>query len=209
MKKIAAHNCICQNCQKVFPVNEMMYSVINLDENAEKTREFDMFEINKVTCPKCKSSFTFELPLLICSKRLKVAIYVNSSPSPDKHYKSKAIPIWLITDYKIFRKCLYYAEAVEKFRIFRDELNDKIIEYLKLCRFNNTDALPFDEINLLYSHNDGVNLYFDKIDFNNNIIKTYSIPMSDIKEISNEIKFNRSHNTWQTVNRLTIKDFII
>lgn len=187
----------------------MMDSVIDLDKDIKYSESFEKFEINKVTCPKCKNSFTFELPLLVCSKKCKFAAYVNSSPYPEKEFTSKEIPVWLISGYKSYRKCLYYAEIVEKFRIFRDGLDDKIIEYLKLCKFPDTDALPFDEINLLYSHNDNINLYFDKIDFNNNIINTYAVSKSIMEDIKSRIVFTENKNIWQMINRLTIKDYIL
>ena len=208
MEQIAAHNCICQTCQKIFPVNDMMKCVLNLDEDSNLIDLFDSFQINRVVCPKCGNGFTFEIPMLVYSNTFRFAIYINPSPTPDKHYCSKPVPTWLINDYKHLRKCMYLAEAVEKYRIFRDGFNDKNIEYLKFCIFPDSNALPFDEINLLYSHCNEFNLYFNKIDFNNNIIDTYTVPKSKIHKIMQNTFFYEDENNWQNINRLTIKDFI-
>ncbi len=208
MEHVAAQNCICQSCRKIFPANKTMLCVINIDENDDLVTQFNAFEINSVTCPKCHNSFTFEIPTLVYSKSLGFAVYTASSSNPEKGYSAKSIPTWLIYEYKTFRKCMYLAEAVEKFRIFRDGLNDKHVEYLKLCLFSEHDTLPFDEINMIYSHMDESVLYFNKIDFNNNIISTYNVSKVDMINLIQDVDFCDESNNWSTINRLTIRNYI-
>ena len=105
MEHVAAQNCICQSCRKIFPANKTMLCVINLDENDDLVTQFNSFEINSVTCPKCNNSFTFEIQTLVYSQILGLAIYTSSSSCPEIASNTKNVPTWLMYEYKTFRIC--------------------------------------------------------------------------------------------------------
>lgn len=204
MEKTPAHNCICQSCNKIFAVNQLMVCSFNFDKDEETSDSFVSYSLNLVTCPHCHCSFPFEMPMVIYSEKHRFAIYV--SPSFDISSKTEIGLKRFIPNSLRFRKCTYQAEAVEKAIIFKDGLDDRYIEYIKLCFFNDSDALPFDKINLIYKSCDDENYYFEKIDYNNNPLEKYIVSKSEAMKLCEGISFENEKYQWKVVNRKTIKE---
>ena len=76
MKTTPAYTCICQDCNKVFIIDEVMVTVINLDDDKDTAIEFFSSSLNKISCPYCNANFTYEIPMLIFSLKDNFAIKV-------------------------------------------------------------------------------------------------------------------------------------
>ena len=205
MSEIPVFDCLCQNCNLPFKFQKILINCINFDNVNNLYDDLLSFKLNEVTCPYCKSTFTYEIPMIIISFKYRFIIKIN--PSVYENPKiSPAPPFRLFNDNFKYREVAYQIEGVEKARIFSDGESDIFIEWLKFCMFSDDDTLPFDETNLVYTHSDSKYFYFSKYNSDNKLINSYSLS-KDTKThkqpIFNEDKFN-----WNIINRNTFKNFI-
>ncbi|MBE7052214.1 MAG: hypothetical protein E7395_06565 [Ruminococcaceae bacterium] len=205
MSKIMVLGCVCQECDMEFAVNDYLTNVVNLDYDSDKKSEFENMELNRVCCPHCKKSFTFEIPMVFVSSKLKYAIKVNPQ-SFTIESDTGSFPEFLIPDGFRLREVYFQVEALEKHRIFESLCDDKVVEYIKLLEFDNSDALPFDEVNLVFDNCDNNTYCFDKYNSTNDCLEKYNIDATNIKlPLFDESTFS---GKWQRINRLTINDYI-
>lgn len=205
MSDIAVYNCICQNCNKMFPVNSYMTNVLDMDSEDEKLCSFLSGTLNNTTCPHCSSSFTYEIPMLVYSMKKKYAIKVSPAQN-EKDFTEQRPPHFLFPYEFKYREVSFQIEAVEKARIFDAGLDDKIIEYIKFTSFGDEDALPFDEVNIIFDHKNNDDYHFVKINSDNQILNKYCIsspPLTDCV-FSSEA---RSDKKWAVINRFTIINY--
>ena len=206
MKTVSAHRCVCQDCNSNFYINRQMINVINLDEDKDACVDFIKASVNRVTCPKCNANFTYEIPMLIFSCKDRFAIKVEPAFSPENSSEDFLPGFFNIFDFK-YRKVSYYIEALEKVRAFKDGLDDRYIEYVKLRFFSDEDATPMDDVNLCYKASDNNNLYFEKLDYNGFLLKDFQVLKDDVLPC---IFSDEPQNpVWQQINRYTINDYIV
>lgn len=203
MSEIPVFDCLCQNCNLPFKFQKVLTNSINFDDNNKLLEKLLSFKLNEVTCPYCKSTFTYEIPMIIISFKYKFIIKVN--PSVYTNRKTSLPPPFrlLDNDFK-YREVAYQIEGVEKARIFSDGYNDIFIEWFKLCVFSDEDAMPFDEVNLIYTHSDSKYFYFEKFNSDNKLIKSYII--SKDTKILEQPKFEGDKFNWNIINRNTLKN---
>lgn len=206
MSGYAALSCRCQNCNEFFLVKRLMENVINLDES--ENEKFFNHEVNKVKCKKCMSEFTFELPMVIFSTKYNFAIKVSPTLNPENGIESYVTPHYLVCSDFRFREVTYQIEAVEKAKIFLDGFDDRYIEYVKLTKFEDKDATPFDTNNVVYDHSDPHNLYFKKYDSDNNVTGNYAVPVSESDIPGNIYADITTNDKWKIINRYTMKKYI-
>ncbi len=206
MKTISAYRCICQDCNSVFNINRQMINVINFDEDKEASIDFLTSSLNRVTCPKCKAFFTYEIPMLVFSIKERFAIKVEPKYSPKAQIIKPHLPYFFsIFNFK-YRQVSYFIEALEKVRIFKDFSDDRYIESVKLTFFSDEDATPMEDVNLCYKTSDSSYLYFEKLDYNGSLLKEFKISKNKIPDyfFSDEPQ----QPIWQKINRYTIKNHI-
>jgi len=204
MKKILAYHCLCQDCDKIFQINRYMTNVINVDDDVEEYIKLLSLTLNCVKCPECGSVFSYEIPMLIFSNKHKFAIKVNPLRDSYESGSNDELPALLSKFNYKYREVTFQIEAVEKLRIFMADLDDKLIEYIKLKTFKDEDATPFEDVNIIFESTDKRCLHFAKMDSNNNIIARYEV---EHKNYDN-VKFNDEPNKWQYINRFTINKYI-
>ena len=203
-----AFDAICQSCDKRFKIKETYARVINLDTEGFEKDRFVNETLNKVTCPFCKSRFTFEIPMIVFSMRMKFAYLVEPNLSYQNLCTIKAPPHIILPHDFEFRVVRYLAEAKEKYDIRSSGLSDAVVEYIKLNSFDDSMAMPFDERNMVFvSHSDGV-YTFKQVDCNDNILNTYNVEFSDDEIPEYIFDMTKSHNGWLKIDRESLKEEI-
>ncbi len=204
MKKTLAYHCLCQDCDKIFQINRYMTNVINIDEDVDECIQLLSVTLNCVKCPECGSAFTYEIPMLLFSNKYKFAVKVN--PSLDSYeFGIDDEPPCFLSKFKYkYREVAFQIEALEKVRIFMADLDDKLIEYIKLKTFEDEDATPFEDVNIVFESADEHSFFFAKMDSNNNIIARYEVE----RKVYGDINFNSEFDKWQCINRYTINSYI-
>lgn len=207
MKSSYALRSICQECNKSHMHNEFVVTSVNIDEDTEIAQKLFDFKLNSVTCPQCKTSYTFETKMVIYSPAKKFAVIVN----PGNYFAGVSddiiVPTHIFPNDFIFREVSFQIEATEKCRIFNDGFNDISIEYIKSKIFTDKDTLPFSEVNMVYTSFDNNFIYFTKYDYNNNILGNYHVCIDEYIHMDNSSDLiNR--NIWHKINRQTINKYI-
>ncbi len=207
MKSAYSLQSICQECNKTHLHNDFVITSINLDADIDVTKNLFNFKLNNIRCPFCESEYTFETNLVIYSPSLNFAIKVNPEMCHCEQFDPAQVPAFIFPkDFK-FRQVAFQIEAIEKCRIFTDNLDDICIELLKYKCFTDEDTLPFDEVNMVYSSCDKENLYFTKYDYNNRFLGDFQISRSLYDEsIKSTHLLNK--NIWHCINRKTINQYI-
>lgn len=197
-----AYNAICQECEKRFDISERFSTVVNLDiEGFEKERFLDG-SLNRIICPFCKKEFTYEIPMIVFSLKLKFACLVIPNLNSQNIIGIKNPPYHILPDNFRYRLVHYQIEALEKYKIFSLGLDDFQIEQIKLKKFSDDEAMPFDEKNIVFdSFNNGI-FNFKQVDYNNNILNTYSFEYDLPKAKCN----NFCRLKWLKIDRETLKE---
>ena len=201
MSKIPVFDCRCQNCNFTFKINKILINSVNLDYSNQTCDKFFSLNLNEVLCPSCNSTFTYEIPMIIMSFKNKFAIKVTPSLYNSIPKNIFPPPFRLLPDGFRFREVAYLIEAVEKAKIFIDGEDDIYIEYFKFKNFSDEDTMPFDEINLVYSHSDDDRLYFNKYNCDNKLIDKYSKTKT---KFNKNISIKSKNDIWNIINRITI-----
>lgn len=188
---------ICERCQSFFCSYGIMHSFVDADSLDISTKQAFDGTINRVTCPVCSDSFTYESPMIIYSHNDKFAICAHFY---DEYICNGSfetlIAIAGMKDWK-FRRCTFSMFAFEKLRIFKNKLDDTVIEQIKLTHFPQYRDMDLELEYIVYeSHNDK-ELFFSKKDFTGKTIKNFSVPMTEYR------KFDTFSTTgkWQWANR--------
>ncbi len=205
---VNAYDAICQSCGLRFSIREKFSDTINLDIEGFEKKNFLNGSLNRVDCPFCGCNFTYEIPLIVFSEDIGFAYLVQPTLRNDKNYISKNPPYRIFSKDFEYRIVRYLAEAKEKYDIKISGLSDTAIEYIKLKSFPDTMAMPFDEINMLFSSYENGEYTFKQTDFNDKILNTYTINFSD-KDIPDYIlNISHQHNKWLKIDRETLKEEI-
>ena len=207
--QIQVSDLICQSCLKRIPCNEYLTSIVNLDTISYECDYFYSGELNRVQCPHCKNTFTAEIPMMIFSESMKYACVVMPNLEECGIDALKPPPLFLVKDFEL-RAVRYQAEALEKFRIKSNLLDDAVIEYIKYIKFDDDDALPFSEKTLIFEKVDGDVYHIMQTDFNNNVMSRYQVKFPDflIPDFIRNYNKNLSNKKWHKTDRITIREEI-
>ncbi len=202
----SAFDAICQSCDKRFKIEEKFTRVINLDIAGFEKEGFLKGKLNKVKCPFCGAEFTYEIPMIIFGMRMKCAYLVEPNLKSENLGKIKNPPHIILPDGFKCRVVRYLAEAKEKYDIHLAGLDDASVEYIKLKSFDDDMAMPFDEKNMIFvSYNNGC-YTFNQVDFNDNILNTYSVNFDDENIPEYITNMNLSHDKWLKIDREALKE---
>lgn len=205
---VRAFSALCQQCNKRFQISGRFSTVINLDIEGFEKNNFEDGSLNRITCPLCKTEFTFETELIAFSFDMKFACIVDQNIDSKKADSLKSPPCILLPDDFTFRCVRYLDEAREKHRIIKHGCDDFVIEYIKLKCFKDEDALPFNEVSLVFDSKKE-NIYkFSKLNYNGKILENYVIVFndSDIPEAVKNMKQSLKGKKWHKIDRITLKE---
>lgn len=203
-----ALSCKCQKCYETFKVNRYMTHTINIDVDDDSTIKFLTGRLNEVECPRCNSVFTYEIPVVVFSRKHRFAIRVNPQYWYSQTATSQPAPHYLMPPGFRFREVTFLIEANEKSRIFADGLDDRLIEYIKLKSFTDLQTVPFDKVNMVYAYQNNTSYFFKQVNHLNIPIAFYEIT----KQSSIGISFKDniySSDKWHIINRLTISNYLM
>lgn len=201
---VTGYDAFCQSCEKRFELSEIFTQVVNLDIEGFEKQKFFEGTLNRVTCPLCKKEFTYEVPMIVFSLRMKFACLVFPNLTPDNTSEIKAPPYLIMPNGFMFRIVRYQIEALEKYRIISSGLNDIDIELIKLEHFTDEESMPFDEKNIVFKSFENGAYNFNQVDYNNNILKEICIDnpiLGSDTEFKNFCRFK-----WLKIDRETLKE---
>ncbi len=188
---------ICERCHGFFCSYGVMHSFVDADSLDTAVKEAYDGNLNKVTCPACGDSFTYESPLLIYSQNNKFAICSDFSDECLQNGSFNTIvSIGSMEDWK-FRRCSFSMFGFEKLRIFKNNMDDTIIEQIKISHFPAYCKMEFDSEYIVYEKHNDKTLFFTHRDFTGKIIQTLSVPMSEYQNYNSFSAVGR----WQQANR--------
>ena len=201
---IRTSDALCQECLRRFETDKSISTSINLDTDSFEKELFLTGKLNKVTCPYCMCEFTYEIPLVIFSFSKKFACYVTPSALPGEKINPIPLQPFIFGEGFRCRTVDYLIEALEKYKIELNSCDDYIVEYIKLNFFDDKDALPTNEINLLFDSKDEDVYYFVQTDYNNQILNKYNIcfPDSEIPEHILDKSKSLNNYLWHKINRI-------
>lgn len=199
---ITGYDAFCQECEKRFDLTQRITQVVNLDIDGFEKENFLLGTLNRVVCPICKKEFTYEIPMIVFSLKMKFACLVFPNLTKDNANKLKDPPYHILPDDFCWRVVRYQIEALEKYNIFNCGLDDLTVEYIKMMNFSDGEAMPFDEKNIIFDslNNDVYN--FNQVDYNNNIMNTYCLKC-ELPEFNYE---NFCRLKWLKIDRETLKE---
>lgn len=204
MSEIYVYDCLCQNCHIPFKNHAILHNCVNCDIKNTVFNDFMSLSLNEVSCPLCKTKFTYEIPMIVISLKHKFVIKVNPSAFHNPIPTKQLPPFRILPPGFRFREVYFMIEAVEKANIFLQGFEDVYIEHFKSLNFADDEALPFDEVNVVYTHSDDLFHYFVKYDSDNN-------PTEFFKKHKNSAEVDLNHfsdNKWYFINRVTIKNLL-
>ena len=189
-----AHKIICESCEEVFYSPIVVHTTVCTDNEGGINDSFSEGNLNTVTCTICKQKFTYELPMLIYSLKNPYAITVLPSKESNT-YTSKSSAIFKILKLNInrFRLVNYQCEALEKVKIFENNLDDVTIEKIKLSEFNDSYFENKTLNILLFKEVQDNKLIFEYKDFLGNVIETHYISKEKYDSL---ITFRDINNTY-------------
>lgn len=205
---IKAFDAFCQECNKRFNINSRFTAVVNLDMVGFEKDEFLSGKLNKTICSHCQTEFTYEIPMIVFSMSMKFACLVE--PGLDNNFANhiKNPPALILPDGFTYRIVRYQIEAKEKYDIFKNNCNDYIVEYIKLCSFSDESALPFDERNMIFKARHGDIYTFEQTDYNNKVLNQYTVSFPEEKIPDYIVKQSNklNNNIWHKTDRISLKE---
>lgn len=187
----------CEKCQSFFCSYSIMHSFVDADSLDTTTNEAYNSTLNMVTCPSCGDRFTYESPLIIYSHADKFAICADYSDEYISNGSfSTLVKIGGMVEWK-FRKCKFSMFGFEKLRIFKNGLDDTIIEQIKLIHFPEYKNMDLDDEYIVYESHKKNEIFFSHKDFTGKTIKNVSVPMSEYTKFDSFCKYG----IWQTADR--------
>jgi hypothetical protein len=178
---------MCSNCKQV--LNISIYPVINLQSDNELYNDLFSLELFKIECPKCKKTTIIQYDTFIVDMYKKYMIYMCINDNIYKLDKTDLInsvkknneykKIW--DELKYTRIVTSLNELLEKLLIFDYDLNDKVIEVLKLTLYEK-ERLDKE----LYT-----SIHFNKIERESLIFSCFNLTDHNVQpiDVSVDIKY--------------------
>ena len=168
----------CENCNSFFNKYVRFETVIDADSYDEASQNALEGIINRVTCPYCKTEFTYENPFMLHSYSCKsIAVAAVSSELVNVSNLSVALKISGAGEWQL-RRCDFARDAAEKIRIFKSGLNDAAIELIKLRQFHDYRNMDLYDEYIIFDNLIDDKLIFSLRDYTDNVKDTYEIDMS-------------------------------
>ena len=165
---------ICENerCSKLFPIDKNLVAHLDMKTTGPVTDAFENYSFNRVKCKYCKTSFTYEFPIIVYDIKNQYAVFAQNAFGRQDRL-SRVLQITGCENLKIYR-VPYYAFAVEVTRAYKYG-----VDYEKICEIKNNmlNADKFDirnEYIIFYKYQDGI-LYYHHLNYLNQIMHTYKI----------------------------------
>lgn len=174
---------ICPNCRHEQQVNT--YPIINLQSDKELYEDLFSLNLFRIECPKCKKTSVIQYDCLVVDMYKKYIVYLYTSNNLDEFNKNidKLVDNYkdILTELKYTRVVTSLNQLLEKLLIFDYDLNDKIIELMKLGLY---DKERLDKE--IYK-----NVCFNKIDRDKLIFTCFNIFDNKVQpiDISVDIKY--------------------
>ena len=200
-------NAICQECDKSFAISDRFCTVVNLDTEGFEKDEFIQGKLNRITCPHCNTEFTYEIPMIVFSLRMKFACLCMPNLESTDISRLKEPPYLLLPEDFIYKIVRYQIEAKEKYDIIKCGCDDRIIEYIKLVSFDDDTALPFDERNIIFVSKEGDKYIFNQTDYNNKVLQSYEIKFNQ-EDIPDYVIKSKESRKWHKTDRISLKEEI-
>ena len=174
---------ICPNCKHEQQINT--YPIINLQSDKELYEDLFSLNLFRIECPKCKKTSVIQYDCLVVDMYKKYIVYLYTSNNLDEFNKNidKLVDNYkdVLTELKHTRVVTSLNQLLEKLLIFDYDLNDKIIELMKLGLY---DKERLDKE--IYK-----NVCFNKIDKDKLIFTCFNIFDNKVQpiDISVDIKY--------------------
>lgn len=187
MKNVIKHT--CPNCK--YEQNVSVYPVINLQTDKDIYEDLFSLDLFKITCPNCKKTTIIQYDCLVIDMFKKYIIYLYTSN--DLQFFNNSIDQFIYSikdnqqynnifnDLKHTRVVTSLNQLLEKLLIFDYDLNDKIIEIMKLGLYDK-ERLDKD----IYK-----NVCFNKIEQDKLIFTCFNIHDTKVQpiDISVDVKY--------------------
>ena len=174
---------ICPNCK--YEQQIKTYPIINLQSDKELYEDLFSLNLFRIECPKCKKTSVIQYDCLVVDMYKKYIVYLYTSNNLDEFNKNidKLVDNYkdVLTELKHTRVVTSLNQLLEKLLIFDYDLNDKIIELMKLGLY---DKERLDKE--IYK-----NVCFNKIDKDKLIFTCFNIFDNKVQpiDISVDIKY--------------------
>lgn len=173
---------ICEECYRLFFSYVNIAYIIDADSYDSFARSIKTGRLNRVTCPYCKSEFTYETVLYIYSVKYSMAVIASHNTDPVSTERTPELFRLLgMSDYK-FRVVPYASCAAEKIRIASEGLDDLKVELFKFRTFKDYKNMdPCDEY-ITFERIEDDSIIFSHRDFKDDILAEYRISMNEYLE---------------------------
>ena len=164
---------LCEECDTYF----FKYAFVQNEFDADADPSCMSGLINRITCPSCKTEFTFETPILMYSHTNRFLLCSSFKNEQILNITSlkRALEITKCDKWRL-RRCTYAMDAAEKARIFVLSLDDGKIELLKLKFFDDYKDMDLSDNYITFENITDDRLVFTYRDYKDNILETRYIP---------------------------------
>ncbi len=171
---------ICGECGNDFIKSFRIYNVTNTDYRSNITDKLLSYDLNKITCPKCNKTFTYQRPHLAYSLKKGYAVYGICQPDIRSltSGRYRLFEMMNVNNIK-FRLADYLCEVAEKVCIFENGLNDISIEIVKHRQFPQHYFENKTENILLFKGIEDENMIFEYINSTDEVLERHKIPVCE------------------------------
>ncbi len=201
---------ICGECEKHFVKAFSIYNVTNTDYKSNIVNKLLTDRLNKVTCPFCHATFTYERPHLAYSLNKGYAIYAGCNTAETRYIcgSKRLFEIFGINTMR-FRLVDFLCEVAEKVRIFESGLDDISIEKLKAVNFGEEYFADKTFNILLFKCIENDNIVFEYCDSLGNVLETHNIPYEQYRSLDEHQQpepFEDGYVIWTKIDTNYIKE---
>lgn len=201
---------LCSECGNDFIKPFRVYNVTNTDYISSITTRLLTDKLNKVTCPRCNSTFTFELPHLAFSLNKGYAVYARYNQDIRSRLSGKCHLFEMMNiDNMKFRLVDYLCEVAEKVAIFESGLDDISVEIVKHRHFPQKYFENNSDYNLLFTGTDEEDMIFEFRNHIDTVLETHRIPLSEYIDFSEKYQpetFRDGYVVWTKIDNIYIKE---
>jgi len=173
---------VCPHCKQELQINT--YPVINLQTDKELYNDLFSLNLFKINCPNCKKTTVIQYDCLVVDMFKKYIVYLYISNNLDEFNKNidKLVESHknIISELKHTRVVTSLNQLLEKMLIFDYDLNDKIIEIMKLGMYNKERLDSEIYKNICFNKIEKDKLIFTCFNINDNKVQPIDISV-DIK----------------------------
>ena len=205
-----AMGAICDECGNCMNEPFRVYNVINTDYKSHIKDKLISDNINKVTCPKCHSTFTYEHQFLAFSHKKGYAVFGICQPEIRTLTcgRNRIFEMMNIRNTR-FRLVDFLCEVAEKIVIFESGLDDISIETVKHRNFSESYFADNSDKNLLFKGIDNDDMIFEYINCLDKVLETHRIPLSEYPKTASDYEpetLKDGYILWTKIDNKYIKE---